>query len=339
MQTLMHNVVPSDFGVRASRTSPIIIATDGLDQSNSAMLVGRLLATTPEAMRLVTVVKPLPIVSAEAPAPAPEEVEASRRVDRWLSVEAQSTRVWGGHVADIDIGEGDPAAILARLARETNATMIVSGLGRHRVVDRLFGDETALRLVRVSTVPVFAVANGTSQLPARIVVAVDFSETSLRAARLALEIAAPRATVYLAHVGPRDSMLREWNGWGTTYKNEVRVALESMRKQLSVPAGTSVQCVMLQGDPATELLAFASTVGADAIATGSHGHGFITRMIVGSVTTRILRCATCSVLCVPYAAAMTHVPMDVAPAMFREPHRLAWSKPFGGRVPRSLARP
>jgi len=161
----------------------------------------------------------------------------------------------------------------------------------------------------------------------------------LRAARLALEIAAPRATVYLAHVGPRDSMLREWNGWGTTYKNEVRVALESMRKQLSVPAGTSVQCIMLQGDPATELLAFASTVGADAIATGSHGHGFITRMIVGSVTTRILRCATCSVLCVPYAAAMTHVPMDVAPAMFREPHRLAWSKPFGGRVPRSLARP
>ena len=339
MQRLMGNVAASELGVRATRTSPIIVATDGEDQSNSAMIVGRLLATTPEAMRLVTVVKPLPIVSAEAPAPAPEEVEASRRMDRWLSVEAQSTRVWGGHFADIDIGEGDPAAILARLARETNATMIVSGVGRHRVVDRLFGDETALRLVRVSSVPVFAVASGTSRLPARIVVAVDFSETSLRAARLALEVAAPRATIYLVHVGPRDNMLREWNGRGTTFKNEVRVALDKMRKQLSIPAGTSVQSIMLQGDPATELLAFASTVGADTIATGSHGHGFVTRIMVGSVTTQILRCATCSVLCVPYAAAMTHVPMDVTPAMLREPHRLAWSKPFGGRVPRSLARP
>lgn len=173
-------------------------------------------------------------------------------------------------------------------------------------MDRLFGDETALRLVRVSSVPVFAVASGTSRLPARIVVAVDFSETSLRAARLALEVAAPRAAIYLAHVGSRDSMLRAWNGSGTTYKNEVRGALDKMRKQLRVPRGTSVQSIMLQGDPATQLLAFASTVGADVIATGSHGHGFITRMIVGSVTTRILRCATCSVLCVPYAAAMTH---------------------------------
>jgi nucleotide-binding universal stress UspA family protein len=210
--------------------------------------------------------------------------------------------------------------------------MIVSGLGRHHVMDRLFGDETALRLIRASSVPVFAVASGTSQLPARIVVAVDFSETSLRAARLALEVAAPRATIYLTHVGPRDSVLREWNGWGATYKHEVSVALVKMRKQLRVPAGMSVQSVMLQGDPATELLAFASTVAADAIATGSHGHGFITRMIVGSVTTRILRCATCSVLCVPYAAAMTHAPMEAAPAALRQPHRLEWSKRLGGSL-------
>jgi nucleotide-binding universal stress UspA family protein len=296
------------------------------------MVLGRLLATTPEAIRLATVVKPLPIVSVDAPIVAPAGVEASRRVDRWLSVEEQSTRVWGGHLADVDICEGDPAATLARLARETNATMIVSGLGRHHVMDRLFGDETALRLVRVSTVPVLAVASGTTQLPARIVVAVDFSETSLRAARLALEVAAPRATLYLTHVGPRDSMRREWNGSGTTYKDEVRVALDKMRKQLRVPLGTSVQCIMLQGDPATELLAFASTVGANVIATGSHGHGFITRMVVGSVTTRILRCATCSVLCVPYAAAMTHVAMEASPTAMGHPHRMEWSRRLRGSL-------
>ncbi len=332
MQTSTLSATTIERGVRASRVSPVIIATDGEDQSNSAMVVGRLLATTPDAIRLATVVKPLPIMSAEAPIPATEEVEASRRVDRWLSVEAQSARVWGGHIADIDICEGDPATILSRLARETNATMIVSGLGRHRVVDRLFGDETALQLIRVSSVPVFAVASGTSQLPARIVVAVDFSETSLRAARLALEVAAPRATIYLTHVGPRDSMVRAWNGSGATYKNEVGMALADMRKQLRVPSGMSVQTVMHQGDPATELLAFASTVGADAVATGSHGHGFIARAIVGSVTTRILRCATCSVLCVPYGAAMTHVPMDVVPVKPGHLHRPEWSKRRGGSL-------
>jgi nucleotide-binding universal stress UspA family protein len=301
------------------------------------MVIGRLLAGSPDAIRLATVVKPLPVVSVDAPIVAPPGVEASRGVHAWLSVEEQSIRVWGGHLADVDVYEGDPATTLARFARDTNATMIVSGLGRHRVVDRLFSDETALRLIRESTVPVFAVANGMSQLPARIVVAVDFSETSLRAARLALEVAAPRATVYLTHVGPRGSIVREWNSWGM-YKDEVRIALNRMRKQLRVPSGTSVQTIMLQGDPATELLEFAATVGADAIATGSNGHGFLTRMIVGSVTTRILRGATCSVLCVPYAAAMTHVPMDAAPAKLREPRRAAWSKPFRRRASRSSSR-
>ena len=70
-----------------------------------------------------------------------------------------------------------------------------------------------------------AVASGLTHAPARIVVAVDFSETSFRAARLALEVASPNATVYLAHVGPRDSCCHEWNGWGSTYKDDVGDAL------------------------------------------------------------------------------------------------------------------
>jgi nucleotide-binding universal stress UspA family protein len=150
--------------------------------------------------------------------------------------------------------------------------------------------------------------------PARIVVAVDFSETSLRAARLAIQIAASSATIYLAHVAPRDSMLHEWNGWGATYKNDAGDALHKLREQLRVPSGMVTQRVVLQGDPATELLAFATSVNADLIASGSHGHGFVARMLVGSVTTRILRCSTCSVLCVPHAAAMTRALVVAEPS-------------------------
>jgi len=64
---------------------------------------------------------------------------------------------------------------------------------------------------------------------------------------------------------------------------------------------------MLQGDPATELLAFAASINADLIATGSHGRGFVGRMLIGSVATRIVRCSTCSVLTVPHSAVMTRV--------------------------------
>ncbi len=325
-------------GVRANRASPVIVATDGHDQSNSAMLLGRLLAPQSDALRIVTVLKRLPSVTPEMPLPLTADVEASRRADQKRMVRHQAARVWGEEELDVELCEGDPATTIARLARTTNATMIVSGLGRHRVLDRMFGDETALRLIRVSSVPVFAVASGLTHAPKRVVVAVDFSETSLRAARFALDVASPNATIYLAHVGPRDSLLHEWNGWGLSYKDDAGDALQKMREQLQVPSGMIVQRVMLQGEPATELLAFATSVNADMIATGSHGHGFVARMLVGSVTTRIIRCSTCSVLCVPHAAAMTRAGITIAPSVVQVLQRPEWSAKLNEFTNRNIGR-
>jgi len=302
------------------------------------MLLGRLLAPQSDALRIVTVLKRLPSVTPELPLPLAADVEASRRADQKRMVRHQAARVWGEEVLDVELCEGDPATTIARLARTTNATMIVSGLGRHRVLDRMFGDETALRLIRVSSVPVFAVASGLTTAPKRVVVAVDFSETSLRAARLALEVASPNATVYLAHVGPRDSLLHEWNGWGLSYKDDAGDALQKMREQLHVPSGLIVQPVMLQGEPATELLAFATSVNADMIATGSHGHGFVARMLVGSVTTRIIRCSTCSLLCVPHAAAMTRAGITIAPSVVQVLDRPEWSAKLNEFTNRNIGR-
>jgi nucleotide-binding universal stress UspA family protein len=338
MSTYSDPAISPRSGVRANRASPLIIATDGHEQSNSAMLVGRLLAPADDARRVVTVLKHMPAVTPEVQLPLSPDMVASRRAEQKRAVKQQAGRVWGDDIVDVELYDGDPATAIARLARDTNATMIIAGLGRHRVVDRLFGDETALRLVRVSSVPVLAVASGSSSAPSRIVVAVDFSETSLRAARLALEVASPNATVYLAHVGPRDSMLHEWNGWGLSYKDDAGDALHKMREQLNIPTDVVVQRVLLQGDPATELLAFAASVNADMIASGSHGHGFVARMLVGSVTTRILRCSTCSVLCVPHAAAMTRARITVEPSVVTMLERPAWAAKLDDFTRRNVGR-
>jgi nucleotide-binding universal stress UspA family protein len=319
MEALSMSSTMPEIGVRASRSARIIIATDGRTQSDSALIVGRLLAESRDAAHVVTVVKPMPII-AEVPYPAPNEVDAARNDAIRREIAGQMTRTWDDEF-DIDILEGDPATVISRLAHKTGATMIVSGLGRHRVTDRVFGDETALRLVRMADVPVFAAANGLSRAPRRIVVALDFSETSRRAARLALEVAATNATVYLAHVAPRDSSLYDWKGQGATYKQDAGNALQRAREELRVPSDMLVQTVLLQGDPATELLAFAASVNADLVATGSHGHGFVARLLIGSVATRIVRCSTCSVLTVPHAAAMTRARITAEPpAVMALPH-------------------
>ena len=311
MQTVGIPSALPELGVRASRTAPILIATDGRGQSDSAMIVGRMLAESPNALRLVTVVRPIPVI-AEAPVPVPPEIEEQRRESIRGDIATQMLRTWDDEY-DVELYEGDPATVVSRLAHQAGATMIVAGLGRHRVTDRVFGDETALRLVRLSDVPVFAAANGLTRAPRRIVVAVDFSETSRRAARLALEVASTNATVHLAHVAPRDSAFEEWKGHGASYKDDAAAALRTLREQLRVPRGTVVQTVLLQGDPATELLAFAASVNAELIATGSHGHGFVARLLIGSVATRIVRCSTCSVLTVPHAAAMTRARITAEP--------------------------
>jgi nucleotide-binding universal stress UspA family protein len=294
--------IPPELGVRASKAAPIIVATDGLQQSDAALIVGRMLAQDSSAMKVVSVVRPMPVIP-ESTMVVSHDLAVSRRADQQRQVISQMTRTLE-ELEPLDVLEGDPATTVARLAHQSSATMIVCGLGRHRVADRIFGEETALRLIRVADVPVFAAVEQLNRAPSRIIVACDFSETSLRAARTAIELASTNATLYLVHVGPR-GMKGDWEGWGKSYRAEAADALIAMQEQLRPPADMIIERVLLEGDPATELLAFASGVHGDLIATGSHGHGFIARMLIGSVATRIVRASTCSVLTVPHSAVMT----------------------------------
>jgi nucleotide-binding universal stress UspA family protein len=340
MSTLLSQADAPEVGIRALKASPVIIATDGREQSDPALVTGRLFAGEEDtALRVVTVVRPLPLVSPEVSIPYSVEAETIRRADQKRAVVEQLQRVWGETSrADVEVYDGDAATRIADLTHESNATLIIAGLGRHRVIDRVFGDETALRLIRLAGVPVLAVAPGLTQAPHRIVVAVDFSETSLRAARMAIELASSGAAIYLTHVIPRDATTYDWGGNASSCRDDAGYAMQKIRDQLHVPDDMSVQRILLHGDAATELLAFADSIGADLIATGSHGYGFVTRMLIGSVTTRIIRCATCSVLSVPHRAAMTRVRSTAEPPVVSALERPAWATDLDDFTKRNIGR-
>lgn len=59
-----------------------------------------------------------------------------------------------------------------------------------------------------------------------------------------------------------------------------------------------VNHVFLEGDPAAEIVRFASDSGADAIVLGTHGRTGVDRQVLGSVAEKVMREATCSVLVV-----------------------------------------
>jgi nucleotide-binding universal stress UspA family protein len=59
-----------------------------------------------------------------------------------------------------------------------------------------------------------------------------------------------------------------------------------------------VDHVLLQGDPATEIVRHAAETNMDLIVMGTHGRTGLERLLVGSVAEKVMRDALCSVLVV-----------------------------------------
>lgn len=274
------SVLPS-FGADWPRG--LVVATDGRTASEFALVAAHRFAGA----------APFGIVAVES---------AMNSVERGTSpgsppvyrqqVEQQLIRVLGdGVVGSLELRSGYPPAVLAAYADTHRTPLLIVGIGRARVLDRLLGDESTLRLARMMRTPLLAVAPGRAVPPRCVVVALDFSDTSLRAAHLALSIAAPDADVLLAHVvspaerrAPDGAMRRHVDALQTGFCGRV------------VP-------VQLRGDPATELLSFANQRGADLVAIGAHGQRPTLPGVLGPVATRVVRCSSTSVLVAPASAS------------------------------------
>jgi nucleotide-binding universal stress UspA family protein len=283
-------------GIPGELPPGILAATDGREQSDVALRAARsLLAGGP--LGLISV---LGSHAGTSTSNIGQSAELHDAVTRQALVEEQVQRVLGDSVETwIEVRSGYPPRVLAESAAAHGALLVV-GLGRSGVRDRLRGDESTLRLVREARTAVLAVSVRSEIPPKRIVLALDFSETSLAAARLALELAAPGTEVTLAHVAPRTSVI----AWGSTavgYHGDPDAAIERAVQRLTPPFNARITPVVVHGDVATELLDIATRRRADLIAIGAHGHGPPLRTTIGAVTTRIVRCATCSVLVAPRA--------------------------------------
>ena len=171
----------------SSKSSPVIVATDGREQSDGAVRAGALFGESAGAWRLVSASPLIYRFATELDWGITAEAIEVLREQQHESVKDQIRRVLGESACvDVEIGTGDAAGVIAAVAARDSASLVISGLGRHRVVDRLLGDETALAIIRASSTPVLAVPQEFANVPHCAVVGVDFSEASIHAAQLAL---------------------------------------------------------------------------------------------------------------------------------------------------------
>ena len=230
---------------------------------------------------------------------AADAAERRRQFGTWLG----GPNEWPVHVA-----LGAAAYEILRYARRQDAVLIVMGLRRHGVMDRVLRDETTLTVARRARSAVLGVVPTLRDLPHRAVVGVDFGPASIRAARAALELLAPATpgdavVLQLVYVHRTDlgDASEDTAGAVLIDRLGVAAAFEQLARELGAPPGVHVECVERRGHPAAELLACAEESRADLIAVGSLRHERLERRMLGSVTTEVVRDGRCSVLVIPPA--------------------------------------
>ena len=140
----------------------------------------------------------------------------------------------------------------------------------------------------------------------KIVWATDGSENADQALAVAKSLASEgTATLTIVHVVQKiatsgDTAL----GWYAD-EEQVKAKVDKIASELSKEGVTaSVTMVTHVGpQPAHEIAEVARQTGADLIVVGTHGHGAIPGIVLGSVTQRLLHFAPCPVLVVPSASA------------------------------------
>lgn len=134
-------------------------------------------------------------------------------------------------------------------------------------------------------------------LPQTVLAPVDFSPESFAAVDTAVDIAGDSAKVHLIHVLPELSAVDPGVIWQTA-DDEKRAAhvREAVHTKLADPKFANIQIHVTVGDPGHRIATYAEELRADLIVIPSHGRRGLRRMLIGSVTERVIRLAHCPVL-------------------------------------------
>jgi nucleotide-binding universal stress UspA family protein len=128
----------------------------------------------------------------------------------------------------------------------------------------------------------------------KILVAIDGSKTSEKARDTVLEMAktwgAEVHAIYVIETGLFSSIPMD-NTWEVIYgmlKAEGEKALGETKKK-AIEEGVTAQTYLREGHAGNEILKVAQEAGADMIVVGSHGKTQIDRLLLGSVSSYVVK--------------------------------------------------
>ncbi len=290
--------------------SDVIIGFDGTEPGRDALAFGRRLAAATGARPTVVCVHPFLAHSTDSSAEEVINTGFRDGAERTLE-EARAALEDVAGATFRTIADGSPARALHRAAEDVDAALIVLGSTHRSRLGRVMPGTTADQILHAAPCAVAVAPVGYADHPHEsfgvIAAAVDAGDEAVRVARVAARIAhgAKAAlrlvTVVDAHYtdGPLYSGAL---GYGALRDMLRETATGTLERAVAAATPTIVpETRAREGAAADELVAESTQV--DLLVLGSRGFGPLRRIVLGSVSTKVLRAAACPVIVLPRRSA------------------------------------
>jgi nucleotide-binding universal stress UspA family protein len=215
-----------------------------------------------------------------------------------------------GLTVDTLVREGGIVRTVLAEAERLPVDLIVMGSHGISGFERLVMGSVAEKVLRKAPCPVLSVGppavegDPVARRPVRftrVLCPIDFSEPSIRALEYALSIA-DDASALLVLLYVREKVVYPFLPAKRTFSEVALDRAMAQRLEALLPANVQEFCtpqvLIRHGRPHEEIREQAEEMAADAIVVGVHGRSLLERFVFGSVTSQLVRSASCPVLTV-----------------------------------------
>jgi hypothetical protein len=262
-------------GCPMAKMDTILVATDVSTYSENAVKEAILLAKQCSS-RLFAVSVVITNLEFEVTMPQVVEKEEKKAREHLESVKARASKE--GVVCDIMVIHGDePYQDIIRQALENRVDMIIVGRHGRTGLVRLMMGSVAAKVIGHAPCNVLVVSPIATTEFKNILIATDGSRYSEAAVREAIGIA-KRCNSHLVAVTVASSEVEV-----IPAKDNIEQAIELASKE-----GVKAEGLTVFGKPYEAIIETAKQKGSDLIVVGSHGRRGVERLLMGSVTERVI---------------------------------------------------
>lgn len=292
-------LLPCPKGKVVGRYRKILVAVDGSDSSKNAFRQACRIARDDKSW--ITVVTTIPLYHDQF-----DVLSTREKVERALKEDGEKTLAEIKRLADEEdafikprLEEGNAFDTIMDIAEDGNFDLIVMGRhGKTRLEKALVENVTA-RVIGHSQRDVLVVPNNTSLTWDNIFLATDGSKYSKAAAEKAIDLAKSYKGQLriISVVDVTEEFQTQAPGAVEALIKEAKRFVEDVRKKAEAE-GISTEIFVREGETFRVITDLSREYGSGIIVMGSHGRTGLKRLLMGSVTEKVIGYAQCPVLVV-----------------------------------------